>query len=70
MNLMFNLRLAQAFSNCAQAGTKLSALAVRSVAVLTPLLVKERRSSLSLIRRRMNESRRRLWQTAKQGNDK
>jgi hypothetical protein len=70
MDLMFDLRLAQTLSNHAQVGSEFSALSVHSMAVLTPLLVKERGSGLTPLRSRMNCRCRPFRQAAKQSGGK
>jgi hypothetical protein len=70
MNLMFDLRLAQTLANHAQAGSALSSLTIHSMAVLTPLLVKERGSRFTPLRSRMNCRCRPFRQTAKQSGGK
>jgi hypothetical protein len=66
MDLMLYLRFTLALSHSAQIGSKLPALTIHSVAMLTPLLMKEHRSRLlTPARVSLNNRRGLLWQAAK-----
>jgi hypothetical protein len=71
MYLMLDLRFTLALSHSAQIRSESTALPIHSVAMFTPLLVKEHRSGLLIPTRvSLNNRRRPLRQTAKDGNYK
>jgi hypothetical protein len=71
VDLVFDLLLLQTFSNSAQIRPKISTTAIDTVAVLTPLLVKERCTGLFTVARRgMDNLKRRFPRNTEKTRDK